>query len=352
MFSVWKACLVGAVALTGFVSGNAQAADARIQGIGATFPAPLYAKWIEAFNKSHPGVVVDYQANGSGAGIKAITDRTAVFGASDAPLNDQQEKATPAKLLHIPTVAGPEAIIFNLPGVDKLNLNGDVLANIYLDNIHMWNDPRIAAINPGVKLPNTRVVVVHRADGSGTTYIFTDYLSKVSSDWKSKVGKGTTVNWKVGLGQSGNPAVANQIKTTPGAIGYVEWSYATSQKLPYTGMVNKDGKEVSASVAGVEAAGAALVKEFPDDFKVSITNAPGADSYPICGFTYLLVYEDLSYLKDKAVAQGLVDFIEWCETDGQDVAEAAGYAKLPKDAQAKVVERLKTIKFNGEALAK
>lgn len=342
-----------AVAAALMLAGTAQAADVAVRGQGATFPAPLYAKWVEAFNKAHPGVVVDYQPNGSGAGIKAITDRTSTFGASDAPMNADQEKAAPAKLLHIPMVAGPEVLIYNLPGVSNLKINSDVLSNIYLKNIRMWNDPKIVALNPGAKLPESPIVVVRRSDGSGTTFIFTDYLSKASADWKSKVGKGTTVQWPTGLGQPGNPGVAAMVKSTEGSIGYVEWAYATNQNPPlhYASMVNKDGKEVTASITGVEAAGAASLKEFPDDFKVSITDAPGADSYPICGFTYLLVYQDLSYLKDKAMAQGLVDYLQWCVTDGQKMAGDLGYAKLPADAQGKVLERIKTITFDGKPLA-
>ncbi len=352
MFTMLKTCLVAAVAAVAFIGGSVQAADIRVQGQGATFPAPLYAKWIEAYNKTHRGVVVDYQANGSGAGIKAITDRTSVFAGSDAPMNADQEKAAPAKLLHIPTIGGPEVMIFNVAGVTNLKLNAQVISGIYLKNIKMWNDPKIAALNPGVKLPEDPVVVVHRSDGSGTTYIFTDYLSKASEDWKAKVGKGTAVQWPVGLGGAGNAGVASNVKTTPGSIGYVEWAYATTNKLSYASMVNKEGGEMTASVAGVVAACSASVKDFPADFKVSITNAPGKESYPICGYTYLLVYEDMSYLKDKAVAQAVVDFIKWCETDGQDLAADNGYAKLPKEAQDKVLEKLKTITFDGQPLLK
>ena len=353
MFNLLKLSLCAAVAAVLTLSvGSATAADIRVQGQGATFPAPLYAKWIEAYNKAHPGVVIDYQATGSGAGIKAVTDRTGNFGGSDAPLNADQEKALPAKLLHIPTIGGPEVLIYNVPGLKALKINSDVLANIYLKNIKTWNDPKIAALNPGMALPADPIVVVHRSDGSGTTFIFTDYLSKANPDWAAKVGKGTAVQWPVGLGGAGNAGVASNVQTTPGSIGYVEWAYATTNKLSYASMMNKDGKEVTASVAGVEAACAASVKEFPADFKVSIVDAAGATSYPICGYTYLLVYEDLSYLKDKALAQALVDYIQWCETSGQDMAAASGYAKLPKEAQDKVLAKLKTIVFDGQPLLK
>jgi phosphate transport system substrate-binding protein len=355
MFSMLKMSLCAAAAALALWSSPALAEDVKITGSGASFPAPIYKKWVEEFNKTHPGIVVDYQSSGSGAGIKAITDRTASFGASDAPLTGDQEKATPAKLLHLPMVAGPEVLIYNVPELPKLKIDSAVLSGIFMNQIKRWNDPRIAAINPGIALPNKPIVVVHRSDGSGTTFIFTDYLSKASPDWKAKVGKGTTVQWPVGLGGAGNPGVAQLVKQTEGAIGYVESAYATSQNPPlrYASMVNKDGREVTASIAGVEAASAALLKEIPDDFKVSITDAPGAESYPICGFTFVLMYEDLSYLKDKAKAQALVDYIQWCVSDaGQGMVGQLGYAKLPPAAQAKVIERIKTIKFDGTVLAK
>jgi phosphate transport system substrate-binding protein len=351
MWTLWKSCLLAAAAAVLSLT-PALRAETRIQGAGATFPAPLYQKWVEAYNKLHPDVKIDYQAVGSGGGIKGITDRTVQFGASDAPMSADQEKAAPAKLLHLPTVAGPEVMIYNLPGVATLKLNGEVIADIYGKKIRTWNDPRIAALNAGVALPASPIVVAHRSDGSGTTYIFTDYLSKVSPEWNEKVGKGTAVEWPVGIAAKGNDGVAAAVKNTAGGIGYVEYAFAKKNNIPFATQLNKDGKEVPPSIDAINAAAAASLSSFPEDMKVSITNAPGADSYPICGFTYLLVYQDLSYLKDKATAAAVLDFIKWCETDGQEMAADLGYAKLPKDAQTKVLEKLKTIQFNGEALLK
>lgn len=352
MLTFLKSCLFGAAAAV-LTMSSALHAETRIQGAGATFPAPLYAKWVEAYNKLHPDVKVDYQSLGSGAGIKGITDRTVHFGASDAPLSADQEKAAPARLLHLPTVAGPEVMIYNLPGVAGVKLSGELVADIYLKKIRTWNDPKIAALNAGKNLPARPIVVVHRSDGSGTTYIFTDYLAKVSKEWADTVGKpGTTVDWPTGLAAKGNDGVAAAVKSTIGGIGYVEFAYAKKNNLSFAGLLNKEGKEVEPTVDAVNAAGAASLGSFPEDMKVSITNAPGADSYPIAGYTYLLVYEDLSYLKDKNVALQLLQFVRWCETDGQALAAELGYAKLPPDAQSRVLAKLKTITFDGEPLLK
>jgi len=347
MFNLMKAALYGATAAVLMFSSGVRA-DVTIQGAGATFPQPMYTKWIEAYKKVHADVTIDYQGVGSGGGINAITGKTVQFGASDAPLTDAQEKAANNELLHLPTVAGPTAIVFHLEGVDKLTLDGDTLASIYLGTVKNWNDAKIAKLNPGVKFPTAPIVVAHRSDGSGTTYIFTDYLSKVSKEWADKVGKATTVEWPKGIGGPKSDGVAATVKGTNGGIGYVEQSYAEKNKLPYASMVNKDGKPVEATIAGVNAAAASA--KFPDNMKVSITDSVGAASYPISGFTYLLIYQDLGYMKDKAKAQATIDFIRWCETEGQAMAEANGYAKLPKDAQDAVLEKLKGIKFNGEAL--
>ncbi len=351
MLNVWKTCVAGAAAAVLALTATVRA-DTRIQGAGATFPAPLYAKWVEAYNKLHPDVKIDYQAVGSGGGIKGITDRTVNFGASDAPMSADQEKAAPGALLHLPTVAGPEVMIYNLPGVEKVNLSGEVIADIYLKKIRMWNDPKIAALNSGVNLPASPVVVVHRSDGSGTTYIFTDYLSKVSPEWMDKVGKGTAVEWVTGIAAKGNDGVTGAVKNTAGGLGYVEFAYAKKNNLTFASQINKDGKEAAPSIDGILAASSASLTRFPEDLKVSITNAPGANSYPICGFTYLKVYQDMSYMGDKNTAQNVVDFIKWCETDGQEMAAEQGYAKLPKEAQDKVLAKLKTISFNGEMLLK
>jgi phosphate transport system substrate-binding protein len=310
-------------------------------------------KWIQTYNDAHPDVKVDYAGGGSGAGIKGITDRTVNYAGSDAPMTADQEGKTPAKVLHLPTVAGPVVMIYNLPDVkEQLTLDGATIADIYLGNIKTWNDPKIAKLNPGVALPNKPVVVVHRSDGSGTTFIFTNYLAKVSKDWADKVGNATAVEWPLGLGGKGNPGVAANVKNTVGGIGYVESAYAVKENLTYAKQINKDGKTVVASIEGVVAASESSVKTFPEDLKVSITDAAGVDSYPICGFTYLLVYDDLSYMKDKDAATKLVKFIEWCITEGQATAKDLGYAKLPKEAQEKVLTKLKAIKFDGETLLK
>ncbi len=275
------------------MTAGAAHAQTRIQGAGATFPAPLYAKWISTYNAAHPDVKIDYQAIGSGGGIKGITDRTVQFAGSDAPMTADQEKKLPAPALHIPTVAGPEVMTYNLPDVkENLVFDGPVIAGIYLGDIKKWDDPKIKALNPGVDLPSRPIVVVHRSDGSGTTFIFTDYLSKVSKPWADNVGNATSVEWPVGVGGKGNAGVAAAVKGTVGAIGYVEFAYATSEKLPYATQINKAGKHVRASIEGVNAAAAASLKVLPASLKVSIVDAPGDDSYPICGFTYFLVYED------------------------------------------------------------
>lgn len=349
MFSMLKMSLCAAAAAAIFMFASGVRADVTIQGAGATFPQPLYTKWIEEFKKVRSDVIVDYQGVGSGGGINAITGKTVQFGASDAPLTAAQEKTANNELIHLPTVAGPTAIIFNIQGVNKLTLDGEVIAGIYMNTIKTWNDAKITKLNPGVTLPASPIVVAHRSDGSGTTYIFTDYLSKVSKDWAEKVGKGTTVEWPKGVGGPKSDGVAATVKGTSGGIGYVEQSYATKNNLAYAEIVNKAGKPVAASIAGVNAASGGIGK-FPDDMKVSITDAAGDASYPISGFTYLVVYKDFGYMKDKNKAQATVDFIRWCMTDGQKLAEANGYAKLPADAQTMVLEKLKAIKFNGEAL--
>lgn len=353
MVALSKLCVAG-FAAGGLLAGTVSA-ETRIQGSGATFPAPLYAKWVQAYNAGHPEVKIDYQAVGSGAGIKGITDRTVMFAGSDAPMTADQEKsagASGAHVLHLPTVAGPVVLTYNVPGVNELKIDGPTLADIFLGKVEKWNDGKLNALNAGANLPDMPITVVHRSDGSGTTFIFTNYLSKVSPDWSSKAGNATAVEWPTGSAGKGNDGVAAAVKKTEGAIGYVEWAYATKQKLPYALQVNKSGKAMQASIEGVQAAAAAEAASFPADMKVSITDAAAADAYPIAGFTYLLVYDDLSYLKDKAAAQQLLNFILWCETDGQGMAKDQGYAALPKDAQEKVIAKLKTITFDGEALLK
>ena len=323
-----------------------------IQGAGATFPAPLYAKWVSVFNQNNPEVKLDYQAIGSGGGIKGITDRTVVFGASDGPMTDEQLKTAPGKILHIPTVAGPEVLIYNVPAIKELKLNGEVTAQIYLGEISKWNDAKIAALNPGVALPDLDIAVVHRSDGSGTTWIFTNYLSKVSAAWKTKAGCATSVKWPLGLGGKGNDGVAAAVKGAEGAIGYVEYAFALNGKFQYATQINKAGKPVRASIEGVVAAAKNAGGEMPEDMRVSITDSAGDDSYPICGFTYLLVYQDLTYLKDKTLAADLLKYINWCEHEGQDMAKDLNYARLSAEMQPKVEEKLKTIVFDGQPVLK
>ena len=339
------ACAVLVLGMSG-----ARAENVELHGAGATFPAPLYSKWIAEYNKANATTKVDYQAIGSGGGIKGITDRTVQFAGSDAPMSDEQLKAAPAKVLHLPTVAGPVVMIYKLEGVQNLTLNGETLAEIYLGKITKWNDPKLVAINSGVTLPDKDIVVVHRSDGSGTSWIFTNYLSKISADWKKSVGNATSVKWPVGLGGKGNDGVAQSVQTAEGGLGYVELAYAENAKLPYATQINKAGKPVRATIDGVVEA-AKSVTEFPDDMRVSITDAAGDASYPICGFTYLLVYEDLSYLKNKDQATALLNYINWGEHEGQELAKP-NFAKLSPDLQKKVEAKLKTIVFDGQPVMK
>ncbi len=327
----------------------ALAETVSVQGAGATFPAPLYAKWISTFNAAHADSHIDYQPIGSGGGIKGITDGTIQFAGSDAPMTDEQMAKAPG-VIHLPTVAGPVVMIYHVDGIDdktQLIFDGPTIGNIYLGNITKWNDKAIAATNPGVALPDIDIVVVHRSDGSGTTWIFTNYLTKVAPDW-SKVGNATSVKWPVGLGGKGNAGVSQAVQNAHGAIGYVELAYAVNSKLVFAKLVNHDGKAVDASIAGVVAA-AKNSPPPPEDFRLSITDAPGAESYPICGFTYLLVHSEMNVLKNPEQAKALVSYIQWCETDGQEVA-ALDYARLPEAMQAAVIKKLSTITLDGKPI--
>jgi len=303
-----------------------------INGAGATFPSPIYSKWFDEFHKSN-GAQINYQPVGSGAGIRQVTDGTVDFGASDGPMNDDQIKAYRTKngsgILHFPTVLGAAVPTYNIPGVSEaLNFTPEALAGIFLGRISKWNDPAIAGANKGVNLPANDIVVIHRSDGSGTTYIWTDYLSKVSSDWKDKVGKGTSVSWPVGLGGKGNEGVSGLLKQTPNSIGYVELIYAAQNKISYGSVKNPAGTFVKADLASVSEAAAATSKTMPEDFRVSITNAPGKNAYPISSFTWLLVPEKF---KDAAKRDTIKNFIKWAITDGQGDVENLSYAKLPKE---------------------
>ena len=308
-----------------------------LNGAGATFPFPMYSKWFDEYHKKNANLQINYQSIGSGGGIKQVTEGTVDFGATDGPMNDDQLKAFQDKhgfgILHFPTVMGAVVPTYNISGVDAtLNFTPEALAGIFLGKITKWNDPAITDANKGVKLPGEDIVVVHRADGSGTTYCWTDYLSKVSDEWKTKVGKGTSVNWPVGLGGKGNEGVTGTVKNTPNSIGYVELIYAESNKIPYGSVKNSAGAFVKASLAAVSAAAAGAAKDMPDDFRVSITNAPGKTSYPISTFTWLLIPEKFS---DAAKRDAIKGFLQWALGEGQNYAEALSYSRLPKEVVAK-----------------
>ena len=314
----------------------------QITGAGATFPYPIYSKWFAEYNKLHPNVEINYQSLGSGAGIRQITSKTVFFGASDGPMTQDQLDAAPGKVLHFPTVLGADVPVYNITGVtQQLKFNGPVLADIFLGKITKWNDPAITKLNEGVSLPGTDITVVHRSDGSGTTYIWVDYLAKVSPEWKQKVGVNTSVNWPVGLGGKGNEQVAGLVKQTPGAIGYVELIYAIQNKISYGAVQNPAGKFITATTDSVTAAAAEAAKKMPPDFRVSITNAPGEAAYPVSSFTWLLLYETP---QDKALGKVMVDFMNWALTDGQKFASDLGYAPLPPaviDMEKKALLKIK-----------
>lgn len=311
-----------------------------INGAGATFPYPIYSKWFDAYAKVDPSVRFNYQSIGSGGGQKQILAQTVDFGASDGPMSDDNLSKAPGKILHIPTVAGAVVMTYNLPGNPALKLDGPTIAGIYLGEIKKWNDPKLTALNPGVSLPDQEIVVAHRSDGSGTTFIFTDYLSKVSADWKSKVGNNTSVNWPAGIGGKGNEGVSGQVKQTPGSIGYVELIYAIQNKMPYADLKNADGQFVKPTLESVTAA--MSTAHIPDDFRFSMTNAPGKDSYPIAGATWLLVYEQQ---KDAAKGKKLVEFLKWAATKGEDMAKELDYAPLPQQLRDRVLKRIDEIKM-------
>lgn len=336
--SILTLALVAAIA----VAGQAAAAT-LINGAGATFPYPLYSKWFSEYAKVDPSVKFNYQSIGSGGGIKQITAQTIDFGASDKFLTDDELKAAPGRIIHIPTVMGAVVVTYNIPGVAKgLKLSSEDVADIFLGRITKWNDPKIANDNPGVKLPDQPIIVVHRSDGSGTTAIFTDYLSSVSAEWKGKVGMGASVKWPIGLGGKGNEGVAGQIKTTQYAIGYVELAYAFENKLPYAFLKNKSGHFVEPSIKSTSAAAASAAKQMPADYRVSLVNQPGKDTYPIVGFTWLLVYE---HQKDPVNGKKLVEFLNWSMRNGQKMAAALLYAPLPANVTKMVEKTIKGIKY-------
>ena len=319
------AVVAGVAALA---TGVAAQQKVQINGAGATFPYPIYSKWFSEYNKLHPNVEINYQSIGSGGGIRQLSNQTVFFGATDGPMTPEQMLAAPGKILHLPTVLGAVVPVYNIPGVStQLKFTGGLLADIFLGKITKWNDPTIMKLNPGVNLPGTDITVVHRSDGSGTSYIFVDYLAKLSAEWKQKVGVATAVNWPVGVGGKGNEGVSGLVTQTPGSIGYVELIYALQNKVSYGAVQNMAGDFVTATVESVSAAAAEAVKSMPADFRVSITNAPGKGVYPISSFTWLLLYENP---KDKAQAKIMVDFVKWALTDGQKFAPDLGYAPLPE----------------------
>jgi phosphate transport system substrate-binding protein len=336
--SLLRRNLLLSAALLGGVAGAS--AQMTINGAGATFPYPIYSKWFDEYAKVDPSVRFNYQSIGSGGGQKQITAQTVDFGASDGPMTDENLAKAPGKILHIPTVAGADVVAYNLPGNPALKLDADTIAGIFLGNIKKWNDSKIAATNPGVKLPDEEIIVVHRSDGSGTTYIWTDYLSKISPEWKQKVGTNTSVNWPVGIGGKGNEGVAGQIKQTHGALGYVELIYAIQNKMPYADVKNVAGNFVKPSLESITAAMATA--QIPDDFRFSITNAPDKDSYPIAGATWLLVYEQQ---KDPAKGKKIVEFLRWALTKGEEMAKQLDYAPLPDTLRDRVLKRVDEIKF-------
>jgi len=318
------------------------AAAQNITAAGATFPDPIYERWFQDFKKLHADVQINYQPIGSGGGIRQLTEGTVDFGASDMPMKDDQIAAMKVKPLHFPTVLGGVVLTYNIPGVTQdLKFTPELISDIFMGNITTWNDAKIAKENPGVKLPSNDILVVHRSDGSGTTFVFTDYLSKVSPAWKSKIGANTTVSWPTGSGQSGNAGVAGMVKQTPGAIGYVELIYALQNHMPYGMVKNSEGAYLKADLNSVTAAAAGAAKEMPADFRVSITNAPGKDAYPISTFTWLLIPSEI---KDPAKKKAIVDFLKWMTTEGQKSCAALSYAPLPKTVVAKEEKQIALIK--------
>src|SRR5215470_10566605 len=349
-FVAWIGILIlGLVALACNGGGGSSGSGAvSLQGAGASFPNPLYQKWLSEYGRLHPNVKIDYQSIGSGGGIKQIKEQTIDFGASDAPMKDDDLKSAPGEILHVPTVLGAVVITYNLPGLTKpLRFSSETIADIFLGKIKKWNDPKIAADNPGVTLPAADITVVHRSDSSGTSAVFTDYLSKVSPEWKEKVGAGVSPSWPVGIGGKGNEGVTGQVKNTPNTIGYVELAYAVQNNLPVADVKNANGAFVDPSIESVTAAAAASAGNTPEDLRVSITNAPGADVYPISSYTYILVYKNQ---KDATKGKALVDFLWWGIHDGQSFAKPLQYATLPTDIVKRAEAKLDSVTAAGAKL--
>ncbi|MGH9902954.1 MAG: phosphate ABC transporter substrate-binding protein PstS [Pyrinomonadaceae bacterium] len=347
LVTIASACSPGPAG--GGAGPNAPAGGAvRLQGAGATFPNPLYQKWLSEYGKLNAGARIDYQSVGSGAGIKQITEQTIDFGGTDKPMSDDEMKNAPGEILHIPTVLGAVVVTYNLAGVSEtLGFSPDVLADIFLGKITKWNDPRIKADNPNVNLPDAPIAVVHRSDGSGTTAVFTDYLSKVSPEWKEKVGTGTAVSWPLGQGGKGNEGVTAQVKSQPNTIGYVELAYAQQNKLPVARLKNKSGNFVEPTLDAVTAAAAESVAATPEDLRVSVTDAAGAGAYPVASYTYVLVYKDQ---KDAAKGKALVDFLWWAIHDGERFAKDLQYAPLPPEVVKRAEAKLNSVTSGGKPL--
>jgi phosphate transport system substrate-binding protein len=328
--------------------GGGAGEQVTLRGAGATYPNPLYQKWISEYGKLNPNVRVDYQSIGSGGGQKQIREQTVDFGASDSPMSDQDLKNSPGEILHIPMVLGAVVITYNLPDLSQpLHFSPDVVADIFLGKIKRWDDGRIKADNPGVNLPAADITVVHRSDGSGTTGVWVDYLSKISGEWKQKVGVGTSVNWPVGIGGKGNEGVTGQVKQTPNTIGYVELIYALQNKLPVGLIKNKSGNFVPASLASVTAAATGALANTPDDLRVSITDSPGADAYPVSSYTYILAYKEQ---KDTAKGKALVDYLWWCIHDGERFTNDLQYAPLPAEIVKRAETKINSITSGGRPL--
>ena len=342
MGGLFGACSPGNTPSTG--SGG----QINLQGAGATFPNPLYQKWLSEYGKLHPNVRIDYQSIGSGGGIKQIQALTVDFGASDSPMKDEDLKAAPGPILHIPTVLGAVVLTYNLTGINEpLRFSPEVIADIFLGKINKWNDARIKADNPRANLSGSDITVVHRSDSSGTSAVFTDYLSKVSSEWKEKVGSGPAVSWPVGVGGKGNEAVTGQIKNTPNTIGYVELAYAAQNKLPVASIKNQAGEFIQPTLDAVTAAAAESLATTPEDLRVSITNAAGKGAYPISSYTYILVYKEQ---KDAAKGKALVDFLWWGIHEGESYARDLQYAPLPKEIVTRAEAKINSITFGGKPL--
>jgi phosphate transport system substrate-binding protein len=343
------ACLSVLVFLAGSIACNRNGdGPVSLQGAGASFPAPLYQKWLSEYSKLHANVRIDYQSIGSGGGIKQLKEQTVDFGASDAPMKDDDMKSAPGEVIHVPTVLGAVVITYNLEGPSQaLRFTPELIADIYLGKIKTWNDPKIAAENSGVTLPAKDMIVVYRSDGSGTSAVFTDYLSKVSAEWKEKVGTGTSPNWPTGLGAKGNEGLTGQIKKTPNTIGYTELAYAVQNKLPVAQIKNAAGNYVTPSIDAVTAAAAASAANTPDDLRVSITNAPGPQTYPISSYTYILVYKDQ---KDAKKGKALVDFLWWGIHDGQAHGKELQYAPLPADIVKRAEGKINSVTSGGAPL--